>query len=230
MLIIFDLDDTLIDTSGCITPVQLERALQHMVTAGLNVSNEGEALALLKRLDQTAESARASLSEFLELMEAQEHLYAVGEKTIYGDFPSDIILLPLENACEVLTELNYHHKLALVTVGKKDLQLKKMEKAGIDSSIFSKIIVSEDRNKKPHYQAIIEDLGFTAKETIVCGDRVAIDLTPAKELGCKTIHMRWGRGMNQTAYLTSKSDVDFAVTEFKQIKEVIAKLSFGAQI
>ena len=33
MLIIFDLDDTLIDTTGSITPVKLEQALTKMVAA-----------------------------------------------------------------------------------------------------------------------------------------------------------------------------------------------------
>lgn len=216
------MDDTLIDTSGCITEVQLERALQNMITAGLTVSDETEALALLRRLDKTGGCARSSLSEFLELMEADKHFYEIGEKTIYEDFPSDITVLPLDDVLDVLTELKYNHQLALVTVGKKELQLKKMEKAGIDSSIFSKIIVSEDRNKKPHYQAIIGDLGFTPQETVVCGDRVAIDLTPAKELGCRTIHMRWGRGLSMMS--PPKNDIDFSVTTFKQVKDVITRL------
>ncbi len=223
MLIIFDLDDTLIDTSGCITPVQLESALQHMMRAGLPISDENEALDLLKRLDQTADSARHSLSEFLDIMDGKEQFYSIGEETIYGGFPEDIVILTLDDVPEILNELKDQHQLALVTVGKKDLQLKKMEKAGIDSSIFSKIIVSEDRNKKPHYETIIEELRFTPKETIVCGDRVNIDLTPAKELGCKTIHMRWGRG-NSHHGTASKADVDFAVTKFKHIRDIVANL------
>lgn len=216
------MDDTLIDTSGCITDVQLERALQTMIAAGLAISDESQALAQLKRLNQTAESARSSLSEFLELIEADQHFYEMGEKTIYEDFPSDMTVLPLDGALDVLTELKYSHQLALLTVGKKELQLKKMEKAGIDSSIFSKIIVSEDRNKKPHYQAIIGDLGFVPQQTVVCGDRVAIDLMPAKELGCRTIHMRWGRGLNFVPF--EKSAIDFSVSTFKQVKDVITFL------
>ncbi|MFS8563391.1 MAG: HAD family hydrolase [Rhabdochlamydiaceae bacterium] len=224
MLIIFDLDDTLIDTSGCITPIQLESALQHMMTAGLAISDETEALDLLKRLDQTADSARSSLSEFLDIMDGKEQFYSIGEKVIYGDFPSDIVILPLDDVTEILSELKETHQLALVTVGEKDLQFKKMEKAGIDSSIFSKIIVSRDRNKKPHYQAIMEELCSTPQETVVCGDRVTIDLAPAKELGCKTIHVRWGRGRGYHPVANSKADVDFAVTEFKHIKDIVAGL------
>jgi FMN phosphatase YigB (HAD superfamily) len=192
-----------------------------MIRAGLDVSDENEALTLLKRLDQTAGSARESLSEFLEIMDGKEQFYSIGEQIIYGDFPSDMVILPLDDVPEILQDLRARHKLALVTVGKKDLQLKKMEKAGIDSSIFSKIIASEDRDKKPHYQTVVEELGFTPKETIVCGDRVTVDLTPAKQLGCKTIHMRWGRGLRHPP--TSRADVDFAVTEFKHIKDILVQ-------
>ena len=96
-----------------------------------------------------------------------------------------------------------------------------MKKAGIDSTIFSKLVVSEERNKKPHYQAIAEELGFERGEAIVCGDRIAVDLSPARELGYKTVHMRWGRGLNGAG---PRSDVDYTITELVEIKEIIASL------
>lgn len=223
MLIIFDLDDTLIDTSGCITPVKLEMALARMIEAGLVVDNPEEALQLLKRLDTAAESARSTLSEFLEILGADERFFQIGVEEIYGDLPSDISIFPLEQAQEILMELKESHQLALVSIGKSDLQFAKMKKAGIDSTIFSKIVISEERDKKPHYQAIVEALGYTPQETMVCGDRVAIDLSPAKELGCKTIHMRWGRGLSSIP-MPSKSDVDFAINDLKQIREIVSIL------
>lgn len=221
MLIIFDLDDTLIDTSGCITPVKLEMALERMIEAGLTVPDPVDALELLKRLDSVADSARNTLSEFLEILGADEKFYHIGVTEIYGDLPEDIAIFPLDQAVEILTELKERHQLALVTIGKTEQQLAKMKKAGIDSTIFSKIAVSENRDKKPHYQAIVEALGVTPEETIVLGDRIAIDLSPAKELGCKTIQMRWGRGLNSIP-APSKSDVDFAISELKQIREIIS--------
>ena len=65
MLIIFDLDDTLIDTSGCITFHKLEDALEAMCSAGLILSDFSDSLELLRRLDSTSESAKEALSEFL---------------------------------------------------------------------------------------------------------------------------------------------------------------------
>jgi len=222
-LIIFDLDDTLIDTSGCITPVKLEMALARMMEAGLAVDDPVEALQLLKRLDTAAESARSTLSEFLEILGAEERFFQIGVKEVYGDLPADISIFPLEQAPEILMELKESHQLALVSIGKSDQQFTKMKKAGIDSTIFSKIVISEDRDKKPHYQTIVETLGYSPQETVVCGDRIAIDLSPAKELGYKTIHMRWGRGLSSIP-VPSKSDVDFAISDLKQIREIISLL------
>ena len=75
MLIIFDLDDTLIDTSGSITPVKLEQALAKMVEAGLQVGDFQESLTILKRLDIATESASQTLLEFLEIINGDKKYF-----------------------------------------------------------------------------------------------------------------------------------------------------------
>jgi putative hydrolase of the HAD superfamily len=221
LLIIFDLDDTLIDTSGTITPVKLEDALRRMVESGLSVPDFEQSLELLKRLDSTSESSGKSLAEFLEILNADRALLEVGTREVYEQLPLDLPIFPLEGAIEILNELALHHQLALVTIGKPAQQMHKLKKAGIDSGLFSKIAVSEERIKKVYYQKILDELGYAPSETAVCGDRIAVDLTPARELGCKTIQMRWGRGLNSTGF---KSDVDYTISHLKELREIIASL------
>jgi putative hydrolase of the HAD superfamily len=220
LLIIFDLDDTLVDTSGCITPYKLEEALKKFVQEGLNLPNFSESLNLLKRLDLAADSAKRALEEFLEIHQADSTLLSIGLKEVYESGAQDLPLNPLEGALDVLHELSCSHRLALVTIGKTDQQLSKLKKAGIDSGIFSKIIVSETGGKKTHYQAIADELGYSSAEIIVCGDRIPIDLVPARELGYKTVQMRWGRGLSSQG---SASDVDYQVSSLKELKEIIAR-------
>jgi FMN phosphatase YigB (HAD superfamily) len=220
LLIIFDLDDTLIDTTGCITRLKLEDALHAMMRAGLQVPDTGEALECLKRLDSTSESARHTLAEFLEILGAGSHLFEVGVKEIYENLPADFSIFPLEGAIELLDQLSQSHQLALVTVGKQSQQMDKLKKAGIDSRIFSKIVVSEERNKKPHYQSIVDELGYEPAQVIVCGDRIPLDLAPARELGFKTVQMRWGRGLHSTG---RKNDVDHTISELKEMKEIVER-------
>jgi putative hydrolase of the HAD superfamily len=221
LLIIFDLDDTLIDTSGCITPVNLEHAIEKMVESGLSVGNYEAALETLKRLDTATESASETLLEFIEMIDADKKFFEIGEKEVYGPIPADIPIFPLDQAAEILTELSEFHQLALVSKGKPDQQLFKLKSAGIDSTIFSKMIVTEEGDKKPHYKTILEELGFAPSQTLVCGDRIKRDLTPAKELGCVTVHMQWGRGLSSSG---GSKDVDFAIKKMGQIKEVITKV------
>ncbi len=221
MLIIFDLDDTLIDTTGSITPIQLEKALHQMMEAGLEVGSFEEALKVLKRMDFSSESASQTLKEFLELVDADPALLSVGEAVVYGDLPADLAVFPLDYAVEVLNHLKESHQLALVSIGKPHQQLLKMKNAGLDSTIFSKIVISEKEDKKSFYQEVLDELNISPSKTLVCGDRVKRDLTPAKALGCRTIQMLWGRGLSSTR---NASDVDFTIRQLSQIQEIIEGL------
>ena len=218
MLIIFDLDDTLIDTSGSILPYKLQRALQIMVEHGLLVSDFNEALEMIKMIDVRSDSTRHALKEFLEIHDAEERLLKIACDEIYENKYFEYDILPTKLAVEVLSELSKKHILSLCSVGIKDIQIEKMKKAGIDTSLFSRIVVCKEPNKKIYYQQLIEDLKVSPLEVIVCGDRVKRDLSPGKALGFKTVHMKWGRGLHQKG---EKNDIDFTITSLDQLKPII---------
>lgn len=218
MLIIFDLDDTLIDTSACITPVKLVDALHRMREAGLFLSNWDKAETMIKQLDETKESARETLVEFLEIHGADKKFLEIGLKEVYEGLSLEMPIFPVGGALELLEELKEAHDLAIVTIGKEERQVAKMKKAGIDHTLFCKIVATDGPSKKSHYQQLMQELGFSAQEVVVLGDRVAGDLAPAKELGCKTIHVQRGRGRHRQG---SKKDVDFAIKDLSEAKEIL---------
>lgn len=218
MLIVFDLDDTLVDTTGCITYHLLERALEAMVQEGLVVIDFAEALLLLRRLNDRALSARQALSEFVEIFEGSERILEKGLAQIYGVETSSLPLSSLAGASEILNFLKANHCLTLVTIGHPQFQREKLKKAGIDSSLFSKIIVSEEENKGPLYEGLLEEFGFSRWEAWVCGDRILRDLSPAKKLGCHTVLVKWGRGLNATL---PHPDVDHAISSLKELRQII---------
>ena len=222
MLIIFDLDDTLIDTSGCITHFKLEDALNVMVKHGLVIPHFSEALNLLRRLDSAADSARSALAEFVEILGADKRFFEMGVKEIYENTSLELPVFPIDGAIDLLMDLGQQHQLALVTVGKLPLQMDKLKKAGIDSQVFSKIAVIEEKNKKPHYQRIVDELGCLSTEVLVCGDRILIDLLPARELGFKTVQMLWGRGLRFSEY---RGEVDYCISELKELKNIVNNLT-----
>jgi FMN phosphatase YigB (HAD superfamily) len=221
LLIIFDLDDTLIDTSGCITHFKLEDALNAMVSEGLVIADFLETLNLLRRLNSTSDSARTAIAEFVDILGIDKVFFEIGVKEVYENIASDLPIFPLDGAIEMLTELSCQHQLALVTLGRPSLQMDKMKKAGIDSRIFSKIVVTEEKNKKIHYQLIMDELGYNSTEVLVCGDRVPLDLIPARELGLKTVKIQWGRGLSSVGY---KDKVDYCISELKELKNIVNSL------
>jgi putative hydrolase of the HAD superfamily len=172
-------------------------------------------------MDLASESARHTLRHFLEFVGGDLSLLAAGEKAVYGELSPDLRVAPLEGAAEVLENLRKRHKLALVSIGNPHKQLLKMKSAGLDSTIFSKIVISETEDKTPAYREVLEALNVAPSQTVVCGDRVKRDLLPAKELGCRTIQMRWGRGLCLTS---DSAGVDFIIDRPAQIQEIIEKL------
>jgi FMN phosphatase YigB (HAD superfamily) len=221
LLIIFDLDDTLIDTSACITPVKLKRAISRMIECGCDLQDEKSALDLLLGFDKESLSAREALQKFIALKRLPDQYYCIGLKEVYDTLPEGIVIKPITGAIETLLTLKNQAVLALVTAGKREQQLFKMEKAGIDSSFFYKIFISEKLDKKKYYKQLIEKSGIPPREVIVCGDRIMTDLLPAKELGCVTVHMKWGRGCQSQK---PEEAVDFTITSLTQFLDVFRKV------
>lgn len=220
MLIIFDLDDTIIDTSGSILPYRLQKALQKMMEKGLEVTSFDQAFERLRVLSVSSSNTQSAIKEFLEIHDADPALLDIAIDEVYHNKNFMYDVLPTTGAKEVLMELARKHILALVSVGIQEIQLEKMKKAGIDTALFSRIVVSESPDKKKYYKQLLEDLRVSPLEVLVCGDRVKRDLIPGKGLGFKTVHIKWGRGVHQKG---SKSQVDFTITSLKELKPIIAK-------
>lgn len=193
-----------------------------MVRAGLEVIDFSHALEQLRRIDGGAESARDAVAEFLEIHGADPKYLEIAVREIYENFSHDLPIFPFDGVIETLKILSEFHYLALVTAGYEAHQHWKLKKTGIDSSVFSKIVVCEPGTKKTHYHHVMEGLGFSRKDVVVCGDRIVKDLAPAKELGLRTIHMRKGRGRKAPDF---SEDIDHTIHEFHEILHVIS--SFG---
>ena len=148
MLIIFDLDDTLIDTSGSILPGVLNNALKSIERSGFFLENFQKAYDELLLLNTFHFSAKSALMEFLEINQAPEECLQIGMHEIYENPQFNQPIYPLENAIEVLKDLSQEHQLILVTKGKEEIQREKMKKAGISTKFFTRLYFCEKGNKK----------------------------------------------------------------------------------
>jgi len=202
----------------------MEKALWAMIEGGLPIKNYPDALATLQALNAAAESSYAALEAFLLSMNYLNDFLQIGVAKLHEELlPEDGPVSTVPYALEMLQEMRGRHQMAIVTVGFPALQASKLKKAGIDPSLFSKIEVIEEKNKKPSYQAIIDQAQLPSQEVVVCGDRFAIDLLPAQELGCHTVHLARGRGRHsKKAALTS--GVGFAIEDWQGFARFLEQL------
>ena len=68
---------------------------------------------------------------------------------------------------------------------------------------------------------IVDELGYSPSEVLVCGDRIPADLIPARELGFRTAQIKWGRGLNSTKH---KGDVDYSISALGELKGIVNSL------
>ena len=222
MLIIFDLDDTLIDTTGSVLPGILRNALRQMQgIIGFSSPDFDRFYQELLRLNTYHLSVEDAVREFLEINRVPIEFLETALETVYENPIFNDPIHPIENAIEVLEELSISHSLVLVSKGKERIQREKMRRAGISTRFFIKMHFCSDGNKKKVYKKVSQEMGISPLNAWVCGDRIFLDLTPAKELGYKTIQMKWGRGLGNTGF---KKDVDYTILCLEELKPLLQNL------
>ena len=199
-------------------PNRLEKALARLMKSGTNFEDSEDALEMLKRLDETALSARASFSEFLEINDVDEKAAKAAGSEIYSTDLTGAVVLKRDDVEEVLEQLSHDHQLAIVTAGDRQMQIEKLELSKIPVGMFSTIEICKVGEKERVYRGLIEEYALDPREIVICGDRIESDLSPAKRLGMTTIHMKWGRGMNS---VDRKEVVDFQIGSVKEIVDIV---------
>lgn len=215
MLIIFDLDDTLIDTSGVIAPFKLRLCLEQLERIGLRFDDFESAYQELLALNAVSLRSREAVEKFIELRGGDPLWSRQVLPMMVSPLPEDFFIPTTPFAKEILEELQVRHDLALVTAGYPPFQKEKLKKAGIEPSLFSNILIPEDCIKRPAYEALCKQ--FLNDQVLVCGDRISMDLLPAHELGFTTVHMRWGRGLlNQT-----EPWIDYSISGLSELRNIV---------
>ena len=179
----------------------------------------GPFIELLK-LNETAMTSRCAVTAFWEKYCGVNKSLDCAFEALIAPLPENLAIDLVPHAQSVLSELQAVCDLALVTHGNPNLQLQKMEKAGIQPNQFSKLVIGSGPSKKFDYQTVINDLGQNPEDVIVCGDRVSLDLSPGKELGFFTVHFVNGRGL---LHQEPAQDVDLKIKELNEITKVLKK-------
>jgi len=216
LLIVFDLDDTLIDTSGCVTPFKLSQVVKLAAERGVLRESAVQVQQVLQQLNEKSLSSQDALESWLRGLGAL-HLLEEALVLYSAPLPDHFSIQTTPGAKKVLQVLQEKgHRLALVTGGKQTFQLEKLKKAGFELTLFSKIMIPEDSIKKPCYESLLREFSELPAQCVVVGDRIPMDLQPAHELGFRTVHMRWGRGL----LWKGENWIDYSIRELSELLEI----------
>ncbi len=188
------------------------------------VFSEKNVQTLIKPESSLRETYRAQLLQQMKYLENKNPLsgayYAIIDKlveychrsVINNVKKSKMILARLANDYKLGIVSNYYGNLVSVL---NELGLKKYFSSIIDSKIAGV--------RKPDSKIIslaIDSINSNPEETIVAGDSYTNDISPSKQIGCKTI---WLNVKSWEIPLDTK-DADVIVNSFNKIEEAINKL------
>ncbi len=218
MLLIFDLDDTLIETTNVFTAKKLENALKVMIADGLAIKDFNHACEMLLRMNQGANSTKNLILEFVELHGGNKKHVEMGMQEIEKINLDQYSFDEVDEVIELLEDLKRDHLICLVTRGKEEMQREKLRIFGLDESLFCEIVVTPYFNKGEHYAAISAKYGIQPHDMFVIGDRIEADLLDAKKMGAHTVHIRQGRGANCEL---QKEIVDHTIYELGELVSIL---------
>ncbi len=217
MLIVFDLDDTLIETTFQISPHKLKFLIESLKDQG--VCFQQKDLDLLFRINQGAVGSEEALLEFLELHSFESEKI----KQIFKLFRSQHILPEssffMPNLHKVIDLLSKEHQLSLVTRGQVSYQSMKIDEKEFPKEKFKEIIIVEQGSKIKAYKEIQKKSYFSPFDVVVVGDRIHADLVPAKRLGFQTIHVKTGR--KEAHMIEKEMIVDYQICSLNELSAII---------
>lgn len=188
--IIFDLDDTLLDTWGLLVAPAAREACKAMISAGLNANLES---AVATRAALFLAQPRADLYQLVvdhfgvQAQTSPKSVRDAGHEAYYHrDVEPDIALS--QETHTLLTNLSDTHNLYLVTSGHPETQRRKVELLKIEDYFLQIHYVHRDIGMSKHatFSGILEHLNHPPEQVLCVGDRPDREIRAANLLGMIT--------------------------------------------
>ena len=205
--IALDLDDTLLDTSGILTPAASRDSFELMIKFGLKLSvDECEKLRqeLIRSLSHREVFEKLALDYGTD--ETRQNL-----KTIYDAFylPKLPPKLPLiRGARENIDYLKSRYSLYLVTAGLEDSQMGKVRALGIEKD-FKKIFIVNSilkHKKKDAFYEIISSEKISPPNLLCVGNSLLSEIKDAIEIGAQSCYYEHGEERGKISDLPRPPD------------------------
>ncbi len=221
----FDLDDTLLDTSGILLPKASLQACETMISLGLNCTTDQ---CLQWRSQLAKEMSHREI--FLEIAkkfgcrpdsrwESQDiqPMARAGIDSFYNpDIPKNLPLLPF--ALENLMTLSKTYTLFLVTSGAPLTQNKKVDAAGV-RGFFKKVYTLDGfkgEKKRSAFENIITSEKINPDQLLSIGNRLFEEIRQAKQLGGQTCYFKYGDHVGEVPQVP-EDHADFTVLSHQEL-------------
>lgn len=226
-LVIFDLDDTLINTSKFYSDIKevflnsdyfsllnrsdLEKRFERIEAKNIPIWDHS-----VLRYKKTMFDLYTELVEEKVIKRSNElelHINDIGDFLLKGSTP-DI----LSGAIELISSLKDHCTQIIVTRGDERHQQRKIKSKGL-SKYFNKVAVVPTKNAAVYLEQITK-MGFTPEQTWIIGDSKNSDIKPAVEIGANAIHYQFRTTTSSWSKTHDDAEINTGYLKAQSLKEV----------
>ena len=193
MSIVFDLDDTLIDTSDIYYKAR-SRFLDLMESIGLDrdkslIEFESIDSEMMHKLNHAPEryglSMLRTFERFSPNIAKSERSKITTQLKKYGDIVTSNFPVVIDGAHELLRWSNDRYRLAVLTRGQEAFQKRKLRVAGLEH--YFQVVQVVNKKDGSALLALLTSMGLKPEDSWVIGDSIKSDILPAKEIGARSI-------------------------------------------
>jgi len=219
--IIFDFDDTIIDTySYLITPLE-SIAAQEMVTAGSQERDPKRLARLLLKLRR--EHPSHIEKELLRYYPNMKPNILAARERVFSNINLDRLTIDPE-VVQMIQELSARYYLYLVTSGETEFQNRKIDHLKI-RNLFHEVSILDsrsNRDKKSLFKFLIENNNYSADSVLIVGNRIDEEIYAGNELGMVTVLVKYGEGSE--IKLGKKTDQpDYTIKNIIQLQKILTR-------
>lgn len=215
--IAFDLDDTLLDTSGLLVPMAARRACEAMIAAGLRCE-----ISECLQVRQDLASSFSHTEIFTQIVnrygtnQQGKAIHDALEEFYNPHIPETLPALP--GSLENIEKLKLRYNLFLVTVGSPETQAKKIKAMGI-ADHFKKIYILNGfigEQKDTAFRHILTSENHPPQELLSIGNRLSSEIRDGKRVGATTCYFAYGEHIGEKPQYP-EDHPDFTVSHHKDL-------------
>jgi putative hydrolase of the HAD superfamily len=216
-VIIFDLDNTLIDFMR-MKRISCEAAMDAMISAGLKIEKKKGLKILFKLYYEHGLEYQKILQVFLKKVLGRIDYGIMASGIVAYRRVKEGLLYPYPNVVSTLNELKKKYKLIILSDAPRIQAWVRLAAMQIQDK-FDCVITFDDTktikpNKKPFLFAL-KKLRLKPEECLMTGDSLKRDIAPAKKLGFKTVYAKYGGN-----YEPANVKPDYVINDIKQLLKI----------